>query len=294
VGEEMLSFAVVADGHGGAAAAVHCRKHAVQYICEATQDASGPSLRRAGRVAFERLHAEVRASLGTAGSTLTVCVVNLKRAELTTINVGDSQALLMVKGGPTSSRPRLLSADHRLAECEREVLRCQQLGANIARAANPHTGLPGGPLRAWPGGVAVARTIGDADVGDLISAVPASCTVQLPAWGSWDCILCSDGVWDALPFSAVFRSCRRSGRAHPDKTAQLIVDDAVTKRHAFNNEGFKVPRDDTTCVILRLHDPLDNNTGGCLVQNCAELTATDEWTLGETEAHDEIYEGQLA
>ena len=62
--------------------------------------------------------------------------------------------------------------------------RITALGGEIAQAADL-AGNPGGPLRAWPGGVAVARTIGDSDCSTkegvlLVSHIPAFWTVDMP------------------------------------------------------------------------------------------------------------------
>ena len=51
-------------------------------------------------------------------------------------------------------------------------------------------------MRAWPGGLAIARSIGDVDCGDFVSPQPDVRTVPAPASGF--VILGSDGVWDAL------------------------------------------------------------------------------------------------
>eukprot|EP00316_Scyphosphaera_apsteinii_P021162 CAMPEP_0119332014 /NCGR_PEP_ID=MMETSP1333-20130426/81851_1 /TAXON_ID=418940 /ORGANISM="Scyphosphaera apsteinii, Strain RCC1455" /LENGTH=369 /DNA_ID=CAMNT_0007341751 /DNA_START=96 /DNA_END=1205 /DNA_ORIENTATION=+ len=294
IGEDQVFFGVVADGHGGSEASEHAVARVVQYICsEAAGDATSASLKWAGQRAFARLHEEVCASGTTAGTTLTVCAVNPHRRELTTMNVGDSIALLYprpLKSLPTTaaaSQPQQLTADHRLQTNTKEQLRCKLQGAMIARAVDPTTGGPGGPLRVWPGGVAQVRTIGDADVGRIISPLPASSTIILPDTGSWDCIICSDGVSDALAYPTLFKLCRRSKLASASTTAKLVVDEAVAKRHAFNNEGFQVPRDDTTCVILRFLDPRDTDaSAGCALETCEDVGPLPHVDVGKDHVHD--------
>ena len=68
IGGDMVSFAIVADGHGGVSAAQLCSERIVPYIIEeAHGDASASSLRKAGGAAFERVHKEVRAAGATDG-----------------------------------------------------------------------------------------------------------------------------------------------------------------------------------------------------------------------------------
>ena len=54
-----------------------------------------------------------------------------------------------------------------------------------------------GPRRAWPGGLAVARTLGDSDAGSYVLPQPALQAVTLPTGGA-AVVICSDGVWDAV------------------------------------------------------------------------------------------------
>ena len=303
IGEETLEFGVVADGHGGSAAAALCHARCIDYIVEeAKGDASSESLRRAGRAAFERLHAEVRGTGRTDGTTLTVCIINMARGELTTVNVGDSAAILVhhqeAKGDSSfrKQHTQRLTGEHRLQDSERERTRVTQLGGIVARVRNPVTGEPGGPLRAFPGGLAIARGIGDSDAGQLVSCRPATSTVPLSPQSGWDVVLASDGVWDGLLTSAVIKLVRNSAVAPPAKTADLIVDGAVAKRHAFDNSGFKVPRDDTTCIIMRQRGAGDaEGGGGCLVRNCEQmdlsLSVVEPTILGDYVNDDEASEG---
>lgn len=56
----------------------------------------------------------------------------------------------------------ILCKPHRLDDSQSERDRVTSQGLTIAQGMNGQ-GLPRGPLRAWPGGLAVARSIGDAD-----------------------------------------------------------------------------------------------------------------------------------
>ena len=79
------------------------------------------------------------------------------------------------------------------------ALRCFKLGQAIGSS-----GQPIGVLRAWPGGLAVTRGVGDSDCGDMVSPSPAFTTLPLPAAGGAVAV-CSDGVWDALSSAEVSR-----------------------------------------------------------------------------------------
>jgi len=128
----------------------------------------------------------------TAGSTLTICVVNHERREATVLHAGDSVARLV----PLRSRSAALCEEHRVEGSAAERDRLVVLGGRIAYATNA-SGESSGPRRLWPGGVAQARAIGDSDVGRFIEPRPFAHTVALPAEPC--CIVvCSDGVWDAM------------------------------------------------------------------------------------------------
>lgn len=246
IGGEKVVFVMVADGHGGKEASAWLHEHLLAaFIARAGDDPSGAALRAVGRSVFIEAHATICAMKNhTAGSTLTVVAVNSARAEITTVNVGDSGALMI-----ENSKAVPLSEDHRLEDNEKERERVTKLGGKLARAANSQ-GQPCGPIRVWPGGVVQARAVGDRDVGDLIDATPACATVKLPA--SADIFICSDGVWDALLAQHVAAISRRTWLNKVQTGAQQIVDEAIAARHAYNCDGYQVPRDDTTAVLVRI------------------------------------------
>eukprot|EP00965_Chrysotila_dentata_P198710 6178971-Pleurochrysis_carterae.AAC.1 len=92
IGGEDVLLVMVADGHGGDAAAACCRDKLFDLVVRAANgDASAKALQAAGRAAFELAHADVRAVPGcTAGCTLTLCALNAQRDELTCCNAGDT------------------------------------------------------------------------------------------------------------------------------------------------------------------------------------------------------------
>lgn len=128
--------------------------------------------------AFDALH---------AGTTVTLVMVI--GSLLTVANLGDSSAVL-----DTGCSILELTASHRIHSNEAERNRLESAGCQIASLgfhlqgpARPNeTGV--GPLRIWPGGLCVSRSIGDIDAGPEIVPVPhvkqVGCTeLHGAAWG---------------------------------------------------------------------------------------------------------------
>jgi len=195
----------------------------------------------------------------TAGSTLTICVVNHERREATVLHAGDSVARLV----PLRSRSAALCEEHRVEGSAAERDRLVVLGGRIAYATNA-SGESSGPRRLWPGGVAQARAIGDSDVGRFIEPRPFAHTVALPAEPC--CIVvCSDGVWDAMLPADVDAVARRGLRSSAAASAHAIVTASLEQCYAYSQHGDLLPRDDTTCVVIRaeLHERSRAKGAGC-------------------------------
>ena len=121
-----------------------------------------------------------------------------------------------------------LSTSHRLAENSDEQARLRAKNVDLGRALDAD-GWPGGPLRAWPGGLAVTRGIGDADCAPIVSCEPACATVGAPASGGL-LVACSDGVWDTLSIGEAAKHLAASTRIHsPARAATKLVTRAVSK-----------------------------------------------------------------
>ncbi len=204
---------------------------------------------------------------GNAGSTLTVVAINLARSELSTWNAGDSTAVIALGEGGQLERSHSASDDadetsdpescsstppglsertielgksHRLENSQEEVDRVMHVGGTVGQAMSDE-GKPVGPLRAWPGGLAVTRGVGDADCGDIVSPDPDHSTYSLPDEGGV-VLICSDGVWDAPIEPQEAASFVLEGSfSSPDKAAAELVQRAISKRGL---------RDDTTAVLL--------------------------------------------
>jgi serine/threonine protein phosphatase PrpC len=181
---ERLVIAMIADGHGGKEASPHCNAMVVDELLEVLKVPDGLHVRAAGTHAFLKAHEEVLAMMGTtAGSTLSVIVLDATRAELTVLHCGDSVTRLIPRCSaamglcedhrpesseserhrPESSeserhRPESSESErHRPESSESEHARVRAMGGKVARAMGRH-GRPSGPVRLWPGGVALART----------------------------------------------------------------------------------------------------------------------------------------
>lgn len=262
VANEPLTIALIADGHGGKAAAHYCRGHVIDAMLAAMGNGppTGKKVREVGRKAFMAAHDAVLADTSTtAGCTLTVVVMNIARHEATILHAGDSVARLM----PHVSASVGLCEDHRIETSCAERERLSRQGGQIARALG-QSGKPAGPLRLWPGGVAQARAIGDRDVGAFIDPHPYTRTIKLPESESCCIVACSDGVWDALLPTAVDSLARKGMGNEATLIAQSIVDASLRQRHAYSSEGDATPRDDTTCVVIKVEhedDPIQSREG---------------------------------
>jgi serine/threonine protein phosphatase PrpC len=238
VGGVEIVILLVADGHGGSAAAEICVATLPRYIVdEADCDASAASLRRACASAIQRVQDDVLAATRTAGSTVSVVLINSNSAELTVASCGDSAVQLVESESET-----LLTEEHRLEESADERERVLASGSKLGRALNPD-GIASGPLRAWPGGLAVCRTIGDADCPAAL-AEPAIRTVPFDMTVGAAVVVCSDGVWDAMTHLKVAAHIRRSRT--PSEAAERVVGKAIKARGL---------RDDTSCLVAWLGTP---------------------------------------
>jgi len=251
IGTESITVGLIADGHGGRnAAALVIDELIGMVIEEARNDASSTSLHRAASVAFAALHARLhdKAANTTAGTTATLVLINEARGECTCASVGDSFAVLYAdeevraQGSSNSQAGKYvpimyrLSSNDRLHDNEAEQARVIAAGGKVKQAHN-REGIPGGPLRAWPGGVACAKAIGDSDV-PCICAIPFVTTMAFPE-PSGVVVLASDGVWDALSEEAARQPV--VGADSPTHAAELLVKQAIKARGL---------RDDTTCLVI--------------------------------------------
>ncbi|KAL6132749.1 hypothetical protein ACLB2K_064988 [Fragaria x ananassa] len=231
------SFSVFAifDGHNGISAAIYAKETLLDNVLSAipqgiTRDEWLQALPRALVAGFVKTDIEFQQKGETSGTTVTFVVID--GWTVTVASVGDSRCILDTQGGVVS----LLTVDHRLEENEEERERVTASGGEVGRL-NVFGGSEVGPLRCWPGGLCLSRSIGDTDVGEYIVPVPHVKQVKLSNAGG-RLIIASDGIWDALSSEMAAQSCRG---LPAELAAKLVVKEALRSR------GLK---DDTTCLVV--------------------------------------------
>lgn len=157
--------------------------------------------------------------------------------QLLVANVGDSCAYL-----DTGSEVLAISGNHRLEDNAEEVSRIEKNGGEVAPSSID--GKPAGPIRVWPGGLAMSRTIGDVDAGRLCLADAEITQVTIPQNGA-RLIIASDGLWDAV---------------HPKTAAHHTRDmKASEASHKLLSMAIKKDRlkDDVTIIVVDILPPLN-------------------------------------
>ncbi|EEF52429.1 protein phosphatase, putative [Ricinus communis] len=228
------------DGHNGSAAAIYTKENLLNNVIAAmppdlNRDEWVAALPRALVAGFVKTDKDFQMRAQTSGTTVTFVII--EGWVITVASVGDSRCILESAEGDVY----YLSADHRL-ECnveERE--RITASGGEVGRL-NTGGGAEIGPLRCWPGGLCLSRSIGDVDVGEYIVPVPYVKQVKLSTAGG-RLIISSDGVWDALSAEMALDCCRGMPA---EAAAAQIVREAVQ---------FKGLRDDTTCIVIDISPP---------------------------------------
>ncbi|XAR52668.1 Phosphoprotein phosphatase [Bertholletia excelsa] len=231
------SFSVFAifDGHNGISAAIFAKENLLNNVLSAIPQGIGreewlQALPRALVAGFVKTDIEFQQRGETSGTTVTFVVID--GWTITVASVGDSRCILDTQGGVVS----LLTVDHRLEENVEERERVTASGGEVGRL-NVFGGNEVGPLRCWPGGLCLSRSIGDTDVGEFIVPIPHVKQVKLSNSGG-RLIIASDGIWDALESDLAAQSCRG---LPAELAAKLVVKEALRSR------GLK---DDTTCLVV--------------------------------------------
>lgn len=236
-GNASTSFSVFAifDGHNGVSAAIFTKESLLNNVLSAIPQAASrdewlQALPRALVAGFVKTDIEFQKKGETSGTTVTFVVID--GWTVTVASVGDSRCILDTQGGIVS----LLTVDHRLEENAEERERVTASGGEVGRL-NVFGGNEVGPLRCWPGGLCLSRSIGDTDVGEFIVPIPHVKQVKLSNAGG-RLIIASDGIWDALTSDMAAKSCRG---LPAELAAKLVVKEALRSR------GLK---DDTTCLVV--------------------------------------------
>ena len=188
------------------------------------------------------------------GATLTIALLTGRL--LTVANVGDSLAYIH-----DGERFFPITKSHRLDDNPHEQQRLRRAGVTIAPLCSTMNGpaqrdtMGYGPLRVWPGGLAVSRSIGDADVSKHVWSLPHLHQMLLPTPGA-RLILASDGLWDCLSIKTVKKMVKkksiykcagelaeRVGRAHSgqlsDDVTIVVVDVLKAEEGESGHRDFK-------------------------------------------------------
>ncbi|XP_031118065.1 probable protein phosphatase 2C 12 [Ipomoea triloba] len=242
LGDGVTSFSAFAlfDGHNGSMAAIYTKENLLNNVLSAippelNRDEWLSALPRALVAGFVKTDKDFQGEARTSGTTVTIAII--EGWVVTVASVGDSRCILESAEGGIY----YLSADHRLECNEEERERITSSGGEVGRL-NTGGGTQIGPLRCWPGGLCLSRSIGDMDVGEFIVPVPYVKQVKLSSAGG-RIIIASDGVWDSVSAEAAFECARGM---QPDAAATQIVKEAVQPKGI---------RDDTTCIVIDVHLP---------------------------------------
>ncbi|KAJ6414065.1 hypothetical protein OIU84_006808 [Salix udensis] len=234
-GDLSTSFSVSLMDIMGISAAIFAKEQLLDNVLSAIpQDISTEewlqALPRALVAGFVKTDIEFQQGGETSGTTVTFVIID--GWTVTVASVGDSRCILDSQGGVVS----LLTVDHRLEENVEERERVTASGGEVGRL-NVFGGNEVGPLRCWPGGLCLSRSIGDTDVGEYIVPIPHVKQVKLSNFGG-RLIIASDGIWDALSSDMAAKACRG---LPAELAAKLVVKEALRSR------GLK---DDTTCLVV--------------------------------------------
>ncbi|KAI5078601.1 hypothetical protein GOP47_0006272 [Adiantum capillus-veneris] len=230
----------VFDGHNGASAAIFSKENLLRNVLRAlpittSRDEWLAALPRALVAGFIKTDIDFQEKGETSGTTATLVLVD--KWTVTVAAVGDSRCVLDASGGGVFA----LSVDHRFEENAEERKRVIDCGGEVCRLSLAG-GAEIGPLRCWPGGLCLSRSIGDVDVGGFIVPIPHVKQIQLPKAGG-RLIIASDGIWDAL-------SCEKAAKCCRGLPAELAAKQVV--KESLRARGL---RDDTTCLVVDLLPP---------------------------------------
>jgi len=204
------SFFAVYDGHGGDVSAEYCHIHVHGNLVR--DEAFGVDPIQALQNAVLRTDADFcsacrRINLVTSSGTTAICAY-IEGKQLVVANVGDSRGVLC-RGGKALP----VSQDHK-PNRDIERMRIESLGGRVGtteeEAFHPDPSKDNcpclrqyfstnRPLRVFPGGLSVSRTIGDISMKGtrLIIPDPEMFTCIIRPYDSFLVLAC-DGVWDVL------------------------------------------------------------------------------------------------
>lgn len=247
------SFWAVFDGHGGDVSAEYCRQHVHNNLLLSPSFSEG-ALSDGLRSALVKTESDFcaacrRINLMTSSGT-TAITAYLQADLLIVANIGDSRAVVCRSGravdasidhkpGRKEERARIESLGGRVGITEEDAFRatprpCPCLWACVSA---------GRPLRVFPGGLSVSRTIGDISMKGtaLVSSEPELWESRLTAADEF-LILACDGVWDVMNSQQAV-DCVRSNLFRSNNNAE-----EASKHLA--NEAFRRGSTDNISVVV--------------------------------------------
>lgn len=233
------SFFAVFDGHGGDVSAEYCHLHVHMNLASDSYFHADPAKGLFNALiktdadfcaACRRIHLQ-----HSSGTTAITALID--GDTLIIGNVGDSRAVLCRSG-----RPVAVSIDHKPNRPE-ERQRIEACGGRVGTTEGEAFGRikvsccdalfkccgPTRPLRVFPGGLSVSRTIGDIGLktGNLIIAEPEIWQGELTEEDNF-LILACDGVWDVMSSQqAVDLVKKHTGDA--EEAAKVLAKDAYRR-----------------------------------------------------------------
>ncbi|GMH43107.1 hypothetical protein BSKO_11029 [Bryopsis sp. KO-2023] len=250
LGECSWKIFCVCDGHGGPGAAEFVERNLLNTLGLHLPKTKPPpwgtdegkiwanKISEALTTSFVALDEEF-AEMG-CGSGTTVSVALLSGWLLTVANVGDSEVFLDV-GGAIGE----MTSCHKVHSNQSEQQRLLDWGATVDSLSQfmlgpPREGEMGiGPLRAWPGGVAVSRSLGDFDCCNHVIPIPNIRQVIVPMTGA-RLVMASDGLWD---FYNGPRACKTARSSRLEKAPARLFRGLM-----FQTDGTLL--DDTTIMVI--------------------------------------------
>ncbi|CAD7703365.1 unnamed protein product, partial [Ostreobium quekettii] len=157
-----------------------------------------------------------------SGTTMTVTL--LCGRLLTVANVGDADTVV-----DTGTDAFLATVNHSIQSNEAERKRLVAAGVLLAAMSEDIAGpaKPGeqglGPVRCWPGGLKVSRSIGDVEAGEHVLPCPHICQITLPKSGA-RLLMGSSGLWDLIHWRKATQITRRTAI---NAAASKVVDTAL-------------------------------------------------------------------
>ena len=266
---DLLACFAVFDGHVNASASSHAERRMLPALLECGADEPDALLETSCVSAFESVERSFKRG-GTCGACFsrsgrgpeggsTACVVLLQRRrapagprlDVVAANAGDSGALLVQLRDRADDRSPAHSDDDAPASFTRltrdhnpddplEAARLADAGARLGRMRKG--GVEVGPMRSYPGGLAVSRAIGDFG-SPAVVCLPEVTRHHVPPRGA-RVVIASDGLWNAMIDAEVAKTT--ADASTPEEAADALMRSVVERRGL---------HDDVTIVVVDIPEP---------------------------------------